>query len=336
MRLSNLVTVSQRPLEVQPGLVARADDVAELLADARTAVSLTVNMRDARDDQQREQPDEYRDVAGAHQRSPRPRASTVTWSASFAPALAAAAACSALWGSPACALLFSEQLVDRQVDHVAAGLAVDQHLVRAPEHALDRSMYMPAPRHLRRLRVGALELREARRLALGDRHHLRLVGLGVLLHARGGALRHRQDVVGVGLRLEDEAFLVGLGLVGVALRGNHRIRHLHVLEVDGGDRDAGVVVVERALDQLLGAAGDLRARAADLHVIERAASHDLADGALAHLAQRGLRIAHLNSFFTGSENWYCTAKCRSTRFTSAVSTRELKSLAVHATRRSPW
>src|SRR5262249_40415315 len=28
----------------------------------------------------------------------------------------------------------------------------------------------------------------------------------------------------------------------------------------------------------------------------------------------------------GSENWYCTAKCRSTRLTSDVSTRDLKSL----------
>src|SRR5215469_7137018 len=33
-----------------------------------------------------------------------------------------------------------------------------------------------------------------------------------------------------------------------------------------------------------------------------------------------------NSFFTGSVNWYWTAKCRSTRLTSEVRTRDLKSL----------
>src|SRR4029077_17005573 len=57
-------------------------------------------------------------------------------------------------------------------------------------------------------------------------------------------------------------------------------------------RDAGVVVIERALDQALGAPGDLRACPTDLHVVERAAADDLADGTLAHLGQRLSRIAH--------------------------------------------
>ena len=43
-----------------------------------------------------------------------------------------------------------------------------------------------------------------------------------------------------------EALLVRERLVGIALRRNHRIGHLHVDEVDGGDGDAGVVVIERA------------------------------------------------------------------------------------------
>ncbi|TLY52888.1 MAG: hypothetical protein E6K50_06430 [Gammaproteobacteria bacterium] len=46
------------------------------------------------------------------------------------------------------------------------------------------------------------------------------------------------------------------------------------------------------LDQILGAPGHLGARRADQQVIEGAAADDLADRALAHLAQGGFRIAH--------------------------------------------
>ena len=164
--------------------------------------------------------------------------------------------------------------------------------MRARQHVLDRVHVQPPARDFRGLRVGRLELREARRLPLGERRDLRLVGLGILLHPQGGALRHGDDAVGVGLGFQDEALLVGLRLVGIALRGNHRVRHLHVLEIDRRDRDPRGVVIEGSLDQILGAPCHLGARRADQQVIEGAAADDLADRALAHLAQGGFRIAH--------------------------------------------
>src|SRR4029077_20508320 len=164
-----------------------------------------------------------------------------------------------------------EELVDREIDEVAPGTGVDDHLVRVREHALDGVGVEPPPRHLRRLRVSRLELREPRCLTLRDRAHLRLVRQRILLYAGGGALRHRQDPVAVRLGLELEALLVGLRLVGIALGRDHGIRHLHVLEVHRGDRDAGVVEVEHALNELLGATRDLGPRRADQELIEGAA-----------------------------------------------------------------
>src|SRR5215469_2427871 len=76
-----------------------------------------------------------------------------------------------------------EQLLDREVDEVVPGVRVDDHLVRAGEHVLDGVGVEAAPRHFGRLRVGPLELQEARRLAFGDRRHLCLVGLRILLDA---------------------------------------------------------------------------------------------------------------------------------------------------------
>src|SRR5438067_1716620 len=116
---------------------------------------------------------------------------------------------------------------------------------------------------------------------------------GIVPVAQGAALRDGNDAVGVGLGLEDEALLVGLRLVGVALRGDLCAGHLHVLEARRRERSAGVVVLERMLDELLRTPGDLRPGRADQQLVQCAASHDLADRALAHLGQRRFRIVHL-------------------------------------------
>ena len=104
-------------------------------------------------------------------------------------------------------------------------------------------------------------------------------------------------LLALSLRFLDVALLVGERLVGIPLRGNHGIGNLHVHEVDGRHRDAGVVVIERLLDELLGAPRDLRARPAHQHLVELAAPHDLANGRLAHLAQGGIRVIHLEQLF---------------------------------------
>src|SRR5215468_3905968 len=95
-----------------------------------------------------------------------------------------------------------EKLLDREIDEVAPGARVDDHLVGVREHALDGLGVEPPAGHLRRLRVSRLELREPRRLAFRDRGDLRLVSLRILLDAGGGTLRHRQDAVAVRLGLE--------------------------------------------------------------------------------------------------------------------------------------
>src|SRR5215471_17802492 len=92
-----------------------------------------------------------------------------------------------------------EKLLDREIDEVAPGARVDDHLVGVREHILDGLGVEPPPRHFRRLRVRRLELREPRRLAFRDRGDLRLISLRILLDAGGGALRHRQDAVAVRL-----------------------------------------------------------------------------------------------------------------------------------------
>src|SRR6516162_2205967 len=65
-----------------------------------------------------------------------------------------------------------EQLLDREVEQVVAGVRVDDHLVRARQHVLDGVGVEAPARHFGRLHVGALELQEARRLAFRDRGHL--------------------------------------------------------------------------------------------------------------------------------------------------------------------
>ncbi len=164
--------------------------------------------------------------------------------------------------------------------------------MRAGEDVLDGVHVQAATHDFGRQRVLLLELQEAGSLAFGDRGHPRLVSLRVLLHARGRAFGNGDDAVGGRLRLFDEALLIGERLVGIALRRDDRLGNLHVGEVYRRDRDAGVVEVERALNEFFGPPRDLRPGRADQHIIERAASDDFANGALADLAQRELRIAH--------------------------------------------
>src|SRR5215472_10615176 len=86
-----------------------------------------------------------------------------------------------------------EQFFDREVNEVVAGVRVDDHLVGPRQHVLDGVGVETPSRHFGRLRVGPLELQETRRLAFGDRGHLCLVGLRILLDARGRALRDWQN-----------------------------------------------------------------------------------------------------------------------------------------------
>src|SRR5450631_3246859 len=115
----------------------------------------------------------------------------------------------------------------------------------------------------------------------------------VLLESRRAALCYGDDAVRVGLRLLHEALLVGKRLVGIALRGNHGVRHLHVGEIHRSHGDAGIVEIERALNELLRQLRDMRAGGANQHIIQGTLADDLAESALADAAQGGLRIRDL-------------------------------------------
>ena len=87
------------------------------------------------------------------------------------------------------------QLVERQEGHDALpGLAVDDDLVGAAQHALHGLEIHALARHVGRLLVFLVDLEEARRLAGGLGDGLLLVALGGLQDALGLAARLRNDL----------------------------------------------------------------------------------------------------------------------------------------------
>ncbi len=142
------------------------------------------------------------------------------------------------------------QLVEREVRHDAlAGLAVDNHLVSAAHHAFHRLEEDALARHLRRLLVFVEHLEEARRLALrlGDR--LLLEAFGGLQDALGFTARFRHHLVGVGERFVLQALLVGARGLNVAEGVDDLARRVDLLQRHLIDLDAGLIAVERLLDQ---------------------------------------------------------------------------------------
>ncbi len=184
------------------------------------------------------------------------------------------------------------ELVERQVDHVARALGVDQHLVGVAEHHFQGLEVQALARDAGRSQVARQQLGEALRFTLGVGDDARLVGRCILRLARGRTLGFRQDVVGVGLRLQGEALAVFARLDGVALRTLHLLRHADALQVDRRHLDAGLVRIERALDQFLGLGRDFLAALLE-HEVELAATDDLADGAFGDFLQRLFGIAHV-------------------------------------------
>jgi hypothetical protein len=115
---------------------------------------------------------------------------------------------------------------------------------------------MPVAGHLRRLAVLGEHLSEAAGIALGGRDHALLVALGLLRQASRGTARLRNDVVGVGAALVDQALAVLGRLVGVLERRLHLLGRLSLLDGDVDDGHARLVAVDDRLHQLLRILGD--------------------------------------------------------------------------------
>ena len=163
-----------------------------------SSFSLTVNTQCGQDQQQHQRHGD-REVRGASAFSPLAAHPAACALRASAPARGAGPWRRSRATTPGVAAL--EQLVERQVDHVACRpCAIDHHLARARQHVLDGLDVQALARDFGRPLVGGDQRVEARRLALGDRDDLRPVGLGLLQLARGLALGAGSDVAGVGLR----------------------------------------------------------------------------------------------------------------------------------------
>ena len=141
-----------------------------------------------------------------------------------------------------------------------------------------------------RLLVLLVDLEEARRLTvrLGDR--LLLVALGALQDALGLAARLRHHLVGVGVGLVLQPLLVGARGLHVAEGVDDLGRRVDLLQLHLVDADAGAVVVEHLLHQLLHGLLGLLARSRVRIGWMFDLADDLAHGALGHLFDGGVGV----------------------------------------------
>ena len=180
---------------MQAGLVVGAHDLAE--AELDREIRLTHGEGRHRQQEHERAEREHGQIASvAHQRLPRSRRASmetsgvVSWGSRTAGPVDCR--CSSSVRVRRAAL---GELVERQVEHVARALGVDQHLVGAPEHILDGLVVQPLARHARRALIGGKQLRESLRLTLRVRDDPRLVGLRFLELSGRGALGLGEDVV---------------------------------------------------------------------------------------------------------------------------------------------
>src|SRR5260221_7081085 len=170
-------------------------------------------------------------------------------------------------------------LVERQVEQVARAAIVHHDLVGRGQDLLHGLDVDALARHRRRLGVFRHHLPEARGVALGCGDDPAAVALRLLLQARGGAARLRNDVVGVGLALVHLALAVLARLDCIVERHLHLFGRLRGLDGHRAHRDAGGVAVVNRLHHLARLDGDFLAV-----LVQDAVPLALAD----HLAHRGL------------------------------------------------
>ena len=186
----------------------------------------------------------------------------------------------------------SRQFGERQIGNDArTGLraGIDDRLVAAAENAFHGLQIHALTGHVGRFLVLFVDLQEARGLALGFGDGLLAIGFGVLGDLGGAAARLRHDPVGVGLRFVLRALEIRARRLHVAegvddLRGRIDFLQLHLLHLD-----AGAVLVEGLLHQLLHRRLDVLARAGEDR-LEGPVPDDLAHGGFGHRFHRSFGI----------------------------------------------
>ena len=146
------------------------------------------------------------------------------------------------------------EIAERQIGHDAGAAlrpGIDDGLVGAAEHALHGFQIHALAGHVGRLLVLLIDLGEARGLALGLGDGLLAIGFGVLDDLGGAAARFRHDAIGVGLRLVLRPLEIGARRLHVAEGVDDLGRRIDLLQLHLLHQDAGAVIVERLLHQLL-------------------------------------------------------------------------------------
>ena len=185
-----------------------------------------------------------------------------------------------------------EQLVERQIEEIAAGLLVDQHLARVAEHHLHGVDVEALAGDSGRLRVFGEDLPEARRVAFRPLHDRGEVAVRFFEEPRRVAARARHDVVGIRLSFVAEAVAVLARLHRVVECRLHLVRRLDALQRDFLYEDARFIAVEHVLHQLLGGFGDLLAAFVE-HEVHLRLADDLAHCRLGDKLDDLLRVAHV-------------------------------------------
>src|SRR6266536_2695084 len=144
--------------------------------------------------------------------------------------------------------------------------------------------------------VLVVDLQEPRRLAGGFGDRLLAIGFRGLGDLRHAPARLRDDAIGIGLRLVLRTFGVDACRLHVAERVDDLRRRIDLLQLHLGDLNAGAIMVEGALHQVLNPAFDRLPGPGQDRLNLRTPDH-LAHGALGHRLHRAFRMLDIEQIF---------------------------------------
>jgi hypothetical protein len=192
------------------------------------------------------------------------------------------------------------QLVERQIRHDAVLRAgINDDLVGAAEQPLHGLEIHALAGDVGRLLVLVVDLEKARGRAGGLGDGLLAIGLGRLGDLRGAAARFRHHPVGVGLGLVLRPLGVGTRRLHVAEGIEHLRRRIDLLQLHLGHLDAGPVMIERPLHQILHRHLDGLARAGENRLDLGMADH-LAHGAFGDRLHGAFGLLDIEQIIAGA------------------------------------
>ena len=185
-----------------------------------------------------------------------------------------------------------EQLVDRQINEIAVALGIDDHLLARLEYRLDGLDVQALARDCRCSFVLGEQLQKALSITFRFGDFRRAIRLRILDPPDGLAARARNAIVRIRLRFARQPIAVFARTNRIFLRRLHFRRHFDVLKIDGRDFDAGLVCIERSLDEFLRPLDDFLSTRLE-NIVERAAPDHFANRALANFFQRVIGLEYV-------------------------------------------